>query len=166
MASKFLQKRILVVDDNTIAADLTAELLEMHGYAVAVAYGGYEALAKAVELIPNVVLLDLGMPVLDGYGVMSALRNVTTLKDTLFIAYTAFSDLETRARVRAIGFHAHLAKPARLEILIDCIEGRLSESECIPHHDLAQTPNRSSSVFSGLFAGFAKDIRHLVARGD
>jgi len=159
MASKFLPKRILVVDDNTIAADLTAELLEMHGYAVTVAYGGYEALAKAVELIPNIVLLDLGMPVLDGYSVMSALRNLPTLRDTSFIAYTAFSDLETRARVRASGFHAYLAKPARLEMLIDCIEGRLHESQCVPHRNSAQSTNRSLSVFTALFAGFAKYIR-------
>lgn len=166
MASKILQKRILVVDDNTIAADITAELLEMHGYRVSVAYGGYEALAKAVELIPNVVLLDLGMPVLDGYGVMSALRNVPSLNDTSFIAYTAFSDLETRARVRACGFHTHLAKPARLGTLMDCIEGRLHQSDCDLHRDLAQQPNRSSSALTALFSGLTKDIKHFVACGD
>lgn len=166
MASIFLSKRVLVVDDNTFAADLAAELLEMHGYRVATAYGGFEAIARAVEVIPDVVLLDLGMPILDGYGVMSELRNVATLKDTSFIAYTAFSDLETRARVLASGFHAYLAKPARFEVLIDCVEGRLHELECDPRRDLTQPHNRSSSALTALFSGLTRDIKHLVARGD
>lgn len=115
MASQFVPKRILVVDDNRDAADLTAELLGLHGHITVAAYGGKQGIRAAIAFVPDVVLLDLGMPEVDGFAVASALRQTPTLQQPTLIAYTAWNDAQTRQRVLDAGFDQHMVKPAKFE---------------------------------------------------
>lgn len=121
MASQFAPKRILVVDDNRDAADLTAQLLELHGHQAVVAYGGKQGVEIALQYGPDVVLLDLGMPEMDGFAVASALRKVRSLDQLVVIAYSAWGDPETRQRVRESGFDGHTVKPAKFDVLLNLV---------------------------------------------
>lgn len=121
MATPLPPKRILVVDDNRDAADLTAQLLSLHGHEAAVAYDGNEGIQIALGFIPDVVLLDLGMPVVDGFTVATMLRRVPALDRALLVAYTAWHDAATRAQVMASGFDQHVVKPASMDDLLRVI---------------------------------------------
>jgi CheY-like chemotaxis protein len=122
MGSQFSPKRILVVDDNRDAADLTAELLELHGHITAAAYGGKEGIQAAIDFDPDMVLLDLGMPEVDGYAVARTLRHMPQFRQPVLIAYTAWNDAETRQRTKAHGFDQHMVKPANLESILAMVE--------------------------------------------
>jgi CheY-like chemotaxis protein len=111
-------KRILIVDDNVDAADLTAEVLRMNGLCVQVAYGGQESLATALATRPDVVFLDIGMPFMDGYEVAKALRREAAFQPLVVVALTAWGDELSRQKSKAVGFDLHLTKPARFEELI------------------------------------------------
>lgn len=113
-----IAKTVLVVDDNVDAADMTAEVLRMHGMTVAVAYGGPEGLEKARTLLPSVIFLDIGMPLMDGCAVASALRKEQAFRSVKLVALTAWGDQESRERIQAAGFDLHLTKPASLATLI------------------------------------------------
>ncbi len=119
--------RILVVDDNHEAADITAELLDLHGYTTAVAYSGLPGLDKARTFEPDVILLDLGMPGMDGYQVAGALRALPDFDHVTLIAFTAWGDPVTRQRVRDTGFDGHLVKPASLDNILQAITKGLAE---------------------------------------
>lgn len=112
-------KRILIVDDNVDAADLTAQILRMNGLSVDVAYGGPEGLAAAHRAVPNVIFLDIGMPIMDGYQVAEAIRADRAFVDVKLVALTAWGDCASRQKARDAGFDMHLVKPADLATLID-----------------------------------------------
>lgn len=118
MGQLYSSRRVLVVDDNSDAAALVAELLSLQGYAVAVAHGGREALAVAREFVPEVVFLDIGMPEMDGYEVATELRRAAWLPAPRIVALTAWGNAQARARSAACGFDAHLVKPARVDTLL------------------------------------------------
>jgi CheY-like chemotaxis protein len=122
MASISLPKRILVVDDNRDAADLTAALLAMYGHTAVAAYGGAECVQLAGELVPDVILLDLGMPDVDGFAAAVRLRNFPQLDNTAVVALTARSDEATRARTAAAGFKLHLVKPMPVEAILVALD--------------------------------------------
>ena len=114
-------KRILVVDDNSDAADISAELLELHGYVTAVAYNGRQGLEAARTFKPDAILLDLGMPGMDGYQVAEALRALPDFDQVALIAFTAWGDVVTRQRVVSTGFDKHVIKPANLERILSAV---------------------------------------------
>jgi CheY-like chemotaxis protein len=114
--------KILVVDDNADAAFLVAELLRMRGHRVEVATGGFEGFAAATATLPDVVLLDIGMPGMDGYQVATALRNGELTRGVKIIALTAWGDAESRARAARCGFDRHLVKPANFCELFEAVE--------------------------------------------
>ncbi|MBI2891928.1 MAG: response regulator [Deltaproteobacteria bacterium] len=109
------QTRILVVDDNEDSADLMAEVLRGLGHDVRTALDGPTALDLAVDFRPQVALLDIGLPGMDGYEVARRLRELDD--DVRVIAVTGFSRDGDRARSLAAGFDAHLVKPVDLEAL-------------------------------------------------
>jgi CheY-like chemotaxis protein len=117
-------RRILVVDDNADAAFVVAEVLKYRGHVVEVAFGGPEGYAAAVATSPDVVVLDIGMPVMDGYQVAMALRGGAATRAVRLIALTAWGDSESRARVVTSGFDGHLVKPADFESLFQAVEFR------------------------------------------
>jgi len=114
-------KRILIVDDNEQAADVASELLDLCGYQTAVAYGGPQGLQAAEAFAPDVILLDLGMPGMDGFQVAAALRARPHLSDVALVAFSAWGDTFTRQRTRAAGFNLHLTKPASLDDIVNTI---------------------------------------------
>jgi signal transduction histidine kinase len=109
--------RILLADDNRDALDSLATLLQCDGHEVHTAGDGAEALAVAAECRPNVVLLDIGMPKLDGYEVARRIRAEPWGKSAVLIALTGWGQDEDRRRSREVGFDSHLVKPLDPEAL-------------------------------------------------
>ena len=118
-----VQHRILVVDDNVDAAETLAALLELQGHEVAVAHDGERALERVRESVPDMVLLDLGMPGMDGYEVARALRDNPSTRGVRIIAVSGYGRGEDRARTRQAGFDMHLVKPVDPEVLRKVVEG-------------------------------------------
>ena len=109
--------RILVVDDNRDAADLLATLTNILGHATAVAHDGAAALRLAPAFQPDLVLLDLGMPGIDGYEVARRLRAAPGGAALILVALTGWGGEQERGRTREAGFDLHLTKPATLATL-------------------------------------------------
>jgi CheY-like chemotaxis protein len=109
--------RVLLVEDNVDAADALAELLRMWGHEVEVVHDGASAVAKAGEARPDVVLLDIGLPGMDGYQVAGALRALPDLQGALLVALTGYGQEADRRRSAAAGFDHHLVKPVDLDEL-------------------------------------------------
>jgi CheY-like chemotaxis protein len=116
-------RRLLIIDDNVDAADLTADVLRLHDIEVDVAYGGLEGVAAAKALMPDVIFLDIGMPVMDGYAVAKSLRGDAALSRIKIVALTAWGDQESREQTKATGFDLHIVKPAQFAELIDIVNG-------------------------------------------
>jgi signal transduction histidine kinase/DNA-binding response OmpR family regulator len=110
-------RRVLVVDDNRDAAESLALLLEVAGHATRVSHDGPTALTTAAEFQPDAVLLDIGLPGMDGYEVARRLRAAPTTRRALLVALTGYGQIEDQRRAREAGFDHHLVKPADLEAL-------------------------------------------------
>ena len=104
-------RRILVVDDNRDSADSLAILLELDGNRIRTAYDGAEAIEAAAEFRPDVVLLDLGLPKLDGYEAARRIRSESWGGHVLLIALTGWDHEDDRRRTHEAGFDQHLVKP-------------------------------------------------------
>ena len=103
--------RVLVVDDNLDAADLLVMVLQTFGHEVQVAYSGQTALEMAIQYQPDFVLLDIGLPEMDGYEVARHLRQQPQTKDVWLIAITGYGQDSDRQRTQEAGFDHHLVKP-------------------------------------------------------
>jgi CheY-like chemotaxis protein len=110
-------RRILVVDDNVDAAQSLAVLLRLEGHNVRVAPDGPTALAAAQAELPEMVVLDLGMPGMDGFEVAQKLQALPGWNDVLLIALTGWAQEEDRRRCQDAGFDGHLPNPMQLEEL-------------------------------------------------
>jgi PAS domain S-box-containing protein len=104
-------RRVLVVDDNRDSADSLSRILELAGHTVHTAYDGERALQVAAEMRPEVVLLDLGMPRVDGYQACRRIRGEPWGRDVLMIAVTGWGQEADRRRSAEAGFDVHLVKP-------------------------------------------------------
>ena len=113
--------RVLVVDDDADTADSLVLLLTLWGCRAAAAYDGRTAAGQALASRPDVVVLDLGLPGLDGYEVARRLRVAPGLEKVRLIAVSGFGREEDRARSRAAGFDHHLLKPVEPEVLRDLL---------------------------------------------
>jgi len=109
-------RRVLVVDDNRDAADTLAALLRTLGVTVAVAYSGRAALDVFATFAPDTVLLDIGMPDMDGYETSRRIR-AQHANDVLLVALTGWGQDEDLRQSRAAGFDHHLVKPPDIERL-------------------------------------------------
>jgi CheY-like chemotaxis protein len=110
-------KRVLVVDNLADAADSMAMLVGLWGYDVKVSYDGAAALAVASTYRPQVVLLDVGMPGIDGFEVARRLRAQPALADTVIIGLSGWTTETHRSRGRLAGFDHYVVKPAELDLL-------------------------------------------------
>ncbi|MBI3946720.1 MAG: PAS domain S-box protein [Armatimonadetes bacterium] len=109
------RRRILVVDDNADGAEILGLTLEIEGHEIATATSGPEALQVATDFHPEVVLLDLGMPVMDGCEVARRFRSDPKLKGVVLVALTGYGQEEDRQRTAEAGFDYHLVKPVEME---------------------------------------------------
>ena len=116
-----LQRRVLVVDDSVDAADTTALLLKACGCVVRVAYSGEQALHEARVFAPDVVLLDVGMPGMNGLDTCRHLRGLPQGEAFRIIALTGWGQDEDRRRTSSAGFDAHVVKPVAPDDLLDAI---------------------------------------------
>jgi PAS domain S-box-containing protein len=110
-------RRILVVDDNVDAVESLALLLRLDGHDVQAVYDGPAALAAAAANPPQVAILDLGMPGMDGYEVARRLRALPGLKNVLLLALTGWAEANDRQRCYEAGFDGHLPKPVDWDAL-------------------------------------------------
>jgi len=116
-ATPHAARRVLVVDDNRDAADSLAELVEMWGHQVTKAHRGETALEIAGTFRPDLVLLDIGLPDLDGYQVARRLRARPELANTVVVALTGLGQEEDVRQAKDAGFDLHLTKPISLDKL-------------------------------------------------
>jgi two-component system cell cycle response regulator DivK len=107
-------KRILVADDTDSGRELVKTVLEGSGYEVLEARNGLEAVALAREHVPDLIILDLHMPGLDGFGVIQELRREATFTATPIVALTASAMMGDKERATAVGFTSYITKPIRL----------------------------------------------------
>jgi PAS domain S-box-containing protein len=110
--------RVLVVDDNLHTATALAGLLEISGFLVRSAHDGREALRVARDHRPDAILLDIGLPGMDGYQVAEHLRREDSLRDATLIAITGYGEEQALRRSREAGFNHHLVKPVNYDTLL------------------------------------------------
>ncbi len=116
-----LGRRVLVIDDNRDAADSITALLQVAGHQVRVAYDALDALDQAPAFAPEVVLLDLGMPKLDGFETARRIRQERWGCSVLLVALTGWGQAQDRERTAEAGFDAHLVKPVAPRELLEVI---------------------------------------------
>jgi PAS domain S-box-containing protein len=116
-------RRILVVDDNTDSADTLAMLFRFRNHEVCVAYDGQAALDLVESFAPDTVLLDIGLPIINGYDVAKHLRSLPGGDELLLIAISGWGQDEDRRMSAASGFNHHLVKPVDYSVLIPLVEG-------------------------------------------
>ncbi|WP_166820025.1 PAS domain S-box protein [Thalassoroseus pseudoceratinae] len=128
-ADKVMQLRILVVDDNHAAADMLAMVVSMIGNDVRTAYDGSQGVQVAESFRPDVVLMDLGMPVMTGYEAARHIREQDWGRDMILVALTGWGQEEDRQRTKEAGFDHHLVKPAEPATLQQLLIELASQSD-------------------------------------
>ncbi|MCY7317245.1 MAG: response regulator, partial [Ramlibacter sp.] len=113
--------RVLVVEDLVASAETLTMLLEMEGFEVRIAHEGATALQIAEQFMPDAVLLDIGLPGMNGFEVASRLRNQPGGRDALLIALTGYGEAESRSRSTQAGFDFHMVKPADVNLLLSLL---------------------------------------------
>ena len=109
-------RRVLIVDDNPDSAELLSILLEREGHETRVAYSGPEAIPLALTFRPSIAFLDIGLPGMDGFELLSVLRGRPELAGCKFVAVTGFESLSPNAGGES--FDAHLPKPVDLSAVV------------------------------------------------
>ena len=141
-------RRILVVDDSADAAESLALLLRMKGHEVSVAYDGPRAVELAETERPAVMLLDIGLPGMDGYEVCRRLR-AGGLSDTFIVAMTGYGQDSDRERSLQAGFDGHTVKPVAMEELMRVIGGRWGYQQPGITASAGTAPDQTSAASSG-----------------
>lgn len=131
-------QRILVVDDNRDSAKSMAMLLKLQGNQTQTAHDGEEAVRRALEFAPDVILLDIGLPKLDGYDACRAIRKQRLGNQPVVIALTGWGQEDDRRKSREAGFDSHLVKPVDYKALLAMIESLLPSTA----EDSRKSPTR------------------------
>jgi two-component system CheB/CheR fusion protein len=116
-------RRVLIVDDNEDAANSLAMILKLGGHETASVYTAVDALQRAADFRPDVVLLDIGLPGMDGYEVAQKMRELPGLRDIRLIAVMGYGRSDDRLRARDAGFDDHLTKPVEFAVLERTLAG-------------------------------------------
>ena len=137
--------RVLVVDDNRDVADSTASVMRMNGCEVRVAYDGKAALESVQRFRPDAVLLDIGLPTIDGYLVAEHIRAQPENGHTMIVAVSGYGQDQDRARSKSVGFDYHVVKPIDPTVLAGLV-GSLRSSRHAARTDssVASAPNPAS----------------------
>jgi len=112
-----MEERILVVDDNLDAADSLAILIRTLGYETKACYSGQQAIDETAAFVPDMVLLDIGMPGLDGFETVSRIRQQRGGDHVIVVAVTGWTRDEDKKRAYDAGFDLHVAKPLHINKL-------------------------------------------------
>ncbi|HUR89181.1 MAG TPA: ATP-binding protein [Ramlibacter sp.] len=123
--------RILVVDDNTDAAETMATVLQMSGHTAKTSHSGPAALEEVPAFAPEIVLLDIGLPGMDGYEVARRIRSMPGCKEVMLVAVTGWGADKDRRQTQQAGFAEHLTKPVEFEQL-ESVLARLARSQASP----------------------------------
>ena len=115
--SKAPPRRVLIVDDNEDAANSLAMILKLSGHETTPVYTAEDALERASTFKPDVVLLDIGLPGMDGYEVAQKMRELPGLRGIRLVALTGYGRSDDRLRAREAGFDDHLTKPVEFAVL-------------------------------------------------
>jgi signal transduction histidine kinase len=113
--------RVLIVDDNADAADVMAMMLEMHDCTAITASNGTDALAASLAFLPDMILLDIGLPDMDGYEVARRLRTDPRTDEIILVALTGWGSASDRLRSKTAGFDAHLTKPVEVGTILSLL---------------------------------------------
>jgi PAS domain S-box-containing protein len=125
--------RVLVVDDNVDAADVMAMMLEMHDCHAVTVNTGMDALAASTAFLPDMILLDIGLPDMDGYEVARRLRADPRTAEVILVALTGWGSASDRLRSAAAGFDAHLTKPVEVATILSLLRApRDVQKDCLP----------------------------------
>ncbi len=114
--------RVMVVDDNQDSAKSLSLLLKYAGHQIQTAHDGREALAQAQKLKPHIILLDIGLPEMNGHDVCRAIRKELWGKAMIIIALTGWGQVEDRRRSHEAGFDGHLVKPVDFTALLKLLD--------------------------------------------
>jgi signal transduction histidine kinase/ActR/RegA family two-component response regulator len=125
-AAAYRPLRVIVVDDNEDAADSLATLLRAQGHAVAVEYSGQGALRRAAHEPPDAMVVDIGLPDMDGYQLGAMLRAQPATRGAVLIAATGYGGEQDRVRAHAAGFSHHLVKPVDMGALVRILQDAAS----------------------------------------
>jgi CheY-like chemotaxis protein len=128
-----LRRRVLVVDDNRDSVTSLSLLLAAMGSEVCEAHDGFEAVERVADFRPDVVLLDIGMPRLNGYDAARRIRRLAGGRQVVLVALTGWGHEEDRRRSREAGFDVHLTKPVQMEDLRALLEQLARDREASAH---------------------------------
>ncbi len=124
-----MPKTILVVDDNDMNRQLLTDVLTMHGYIMLSAENGAQGVAMAIEHTPDLILMDIQMPVMNGLEAGKALRNDPRTKDIRLLALTSYNLLAEKDDFFQTGFDGYLDKPLDIRKLPETIQGYFSDTD-------------------------------------
>jgi CheY-like chemotaxis protein len=112
-----MKEHILVVDDNQDAADALARIISGYGYETMAVYSGEDAVRATQSFLPDMAMIDIGMPGLDGYETVKRIRSQRDTDHIILVAVTAWSGEEDKRRAFEYGFDHHVSKPMSTETL-------------------------------------------------
>ena len=115
-------KKILIAEDNPVNRELLRELLEARGYAIEEAVNGQEALHMIAQSKPDLLLLDLSMPVLDGFATLKKIREDASMASLTVLAVTAYAMRGDQEKAMGAGFDGYLTKPINSELLDEALD--------------------------------------------
>jgi len=142
--------KILIAEDNAVNRELLRELLEVRGHTVVEACDGQEALRMIEQTRPDLLLLDIGMPLLDGMGVIRNVRESSRFASLLVVAVTAYAMRGDREKILSAKFDGYLSKPVNARALGEELDRLLSKRA---DHDLTQNQSSGSQPKSEVQAG-------------
>jgi PleD family two-component response regulator len=114
--------RIMVVDDNVDSADVLGVFFASNGHEVKVEYCGQSALTTVEHYSPHIVIIDIGLPDLDGRTLLTKLQTHFALESTVFVAFSGYSDPDSKAGALRAGFHHYIIKPSCISVFFEIID--------------------------------------------
>ena len=120
-----MMKRILVVEDNDLNRKLFCDVLRSQGYAVEPCADGLEALDKARQFVPNLIIMDIQLPNISGLDLIAQIKRDATLRNTPVLAVTAYAGKGDEERIREAGAEGYLAKPVSIGPFMNAVRGLL-----------------------------------------
>lgn len=151
-----MKKKILLIEDDLIVRENTAEILSLANYKVYTAVNGKDGVEKAIKTKPDIIICDIIMPKLDGYGVYKIITQDLTLKHIPFIFLSAKTENADRRRAMELGADDYLTKPFNESELLNAIEIRIEKQKKLNHNKVNNKINTNNTTYA------VKNIDELV----